>query len=150
MEEDFNHDAMQGIAHEGHEGFGEAESFFPTDDPTRQIVNAALKVYRTLGPGLLEDVYEGCLALELKKAGFQMECQKILPVFYDGLKIDLGYRLDMIVDGKYIIEVKEVEKLISLYDAQILTYLKLSGLSVGFLMNFNASPFKQGLKRFKL
>jgi GxxExxY protein len=126
------------------------ETIFSKDDPSRQIVDAAFKVHQALGTGLLESIYEECLAFELAKRGFMVERQKAMPVLYDGHKMELGYRLDLVVNNQCIIEIKAVEKMIPLFDAQILTYLKLSGISTGFLINFNVPLFKEGVKRFKL
>lgn len=126
------------------------ETIFSKDDPSRQIVDAAFKVHQALGAGLLESIYEECLAFELAKRGFMVERQKAMPVLYDGHKMELGYRLDLVVNNQFIIEIKAVEKMIPLFDAQILTYLKLSGISTGFLINFNVPLFKEGVKRFKL
>ena len=117
---------------------------------TGEIVDAGLKVHRALGPGLLESVYEQCLAHELTGRGIAVQRQVALPVTYDGLRIDAGYRLDMLVEGKIIIEVKSVEALSRLHHAQLLTYLKLSNCRTGLLMNFNAVLFKDGLKRLLL
>ena len=112
------------------------------------VVDAAFKVHKTLGPGLLESVYEQCLAHEFGKRGLRFARQPALAVVYDGELIEAGYRLDLLVDERIIVEVKAVETLTTLHQAQILTYLRLSGLSLGFLMNFNVALFKHGLKRF--
>ena len=117
---------------------------------TGVIVDAGLKVHRALGPGLLESVYEQCLAHELAGRGVAVQRQVTLPVMYDGLRIDAGYRLDMLVDGQVIVEVKSVETLSRLHHAQLLTYLKLSGCRTGLLMNFNTVLLKEGLKRLLL
>lgn len=114
------------------------------------IVDAAFKVHTALGPGLLESVYEACLARELAKRGIQVKRQVALPVFYDGERMDAGLRLDLVVDDSVIVEVKAVEKLIPLFDAQLLTYLKLSGKRLGFLINFNVPLIKEGIRRFVL
>jgi GxxExxY protein len=117
---------------------------------TGEIVDAGLKVHRTLGPGLLESVYEHCLAYELGKRGIAARTQVALPIVYDGVALDAGYRLDMIVEDTVLIEIKAVEELTRLHEAQILTYLKLSGYRLGFLMNFNVPLFKHGLRRMAL
>ena len=114
------------------------------------IVDAAIKVHRTLGPGLLESVYEACLAHELRQRGLTVETQVPVPIRYEGLTLDGGLRLDMLVDGIAIIEVKAVEKSLPVHDAQLLTYLKLSGRRLGFLLNFNAPVMKNGISRFVL
>jgi GxxExxY protein len=116
----------------------------------RLSVDAALQVHKSLGPGLLESAYEHCLAYEISRRGVHVQRQVALPIFYEGEKLDAGYRLDLVVDGAVIIEIKFIDALAPIHDAQVLTYLKLSGLRVGLLMNFNVAMFKQGLKRFVL
>jgi GxxExxY protein len=113
-------------------------------------VDAGLKVHRALGPGLLESTYEHCLAYELHSRGLSLARQVALPIEYDGARLDAGYRLDMAVEDLIIIEIKAVDQLTRLHEAQILTYLKLSGRRLGFLMNFNVVLFKHGLKRIVL
>lgn len=127
------------------------------DPPTRDLepiartlVDAGLKVHRALGPGLLESAYEHCLAHELHGRGLQLQRQVVLPIAYDGVTIDAGYRLDLLVENVIVVEVKSVDALTRVHEAQILTYLKLSTHRMGFLMNFNVPLFKQGLKRFVL
>jgi GxxExxY protein len=114
----------------------------------RQIVDAAIKVHRLLGPGLLESSYEHCLAHELHTRGLNVRRQVGLPINYEGLTLEAGYRLDLVVADAVIVEVKAVEALSRLHEAQLLTYLKLSRLKLGFLMNFNAIQLRQGLRRF--
>jgi GxxExxY protein len=116
----------------------------------KTIVDAALKVHRALGPGLLESVYELCLAHELRRRGVQVESQVKLPISYEGLKIDAGLRLDLIVAQQVIVEVKAVEKLHPVYDAQLLSYLRLTGLKLGLLINFNVPLIRDGIKRIIL
>jgi len=111
------------------------------------IVNCAYKVHTALGPGLLESSYEECLFYELQKEGLDVEKQKPLPLIYEEVKLDIGYRVDLFVDGKVIIEVKSVEALNDVHMAQILTYLKLSGCKLGLLINFNVALIKDGIKR---
>jgi GxxExxY protein len=101
------------------------------------IINAAMRVHSILGPGLLENAYESCLIHELRKAGLKIETQPALPVVYDGVKIDAGYRIDAMVEDCVIIELKAVEKVLPIYEAQLLSYLKLSKKSLGLLINFN-------------
>jgi GxxExxY protein len=113
------------------------------------IVDSGLKVHRALGPGLLESTYEHCLAHELQTRRIEASRQKYLPVIYDGIQIDAGYRLDIVVEDAIIVEIKAVEKLTSLHEAQLLTYLKLSPYEIGFLFNFNVVLFKHGIRRFK-
>jgi GxxExxY protein len=110
-------------------------------------VDAGLKVHRTLGPGLLESVYEHCLEYELKSRGLAVRRQVALPVAYESVLLDAGYRLDLVVENSVVLEVKSVEALTRLHEAQLLTYLKLSRLRLGFLMNFNVVMFKEGLRR---
>jgi len=111
------------------------------------VVDLGLKIHRQLGPGLLENVYEECLFYELQKHNILVEKQKHLPCVYDGVKLDVGYRIDLLVENKLIIEVKSVASTNSLHLAQILTYLKLSGVKLGLLLNFNTVLFKDGIQR---
>ncbi len=117
------------------------------DQITRKIIGAAINVHRALGPGLLEHTYEACLACELVQLGFKVERQKKLPVHYRGVVIDCGYRLDLLVEDDIIVEVKAVEQLLPVHQAQVMTYLRMSEKRVGLLMNFNVLVLKQGLKR---
>jgi GxxExxY protein len=112
------------------------------------VVDAALKVHRALGPDLLETAYEQCLAHELLTRGVAVRRQVVLPVVYDGVTLDAGYRLDLVVGESVIVEVKAVEQLLRLHEAQVLTYLKLSGLPLAFLINFNVELLKDGVRRF--
>jgi len=114
------------------------------------IVDSGLKVHRALGPGLLESAYEHCLAHELHIRGLVVERQVSLPLIYEGAKLDAGYRIDLMVEKAVIVEVKAIEALTPVHHAQLLTYLKLSGCRLGFLMNFHTALFKQGLKRLVL
>ncbi len=114
---------------------------------TKDIIGAAMEVHRTLGPGLLESAYEACLVYELIRRGRQVEQQKLMPVIYHGVHLDVGYRLDLLVDGKVIVELKAVEQLLPIHEAQLLSYLKLSGCQVGLLINFNVPVLKQGIRR---
>ena len=111
------------------------------------LINAAFKVHTTLGPGLLESAYEKCLAFEARKQGLTILTQVPLPLQYDGTIIDCGYRLDLLAEEKVIVEVKSIEKFDTIHLAQILTYLKLSGCKIGYLLNFNVSGLKNGIKR---
>jgi GxxExxY protein len=112
-----------------------------------QIVDAAFMVHKTLGPGLLESVYEACLCHELGKRGLFHERQIIVPLIYDGIKFSEGFRLDVLVEKRIICELKSVEKMENVYLSQVLTYLKLTGNRLGFLINFNVSLVKNGIKR---
>jgi len=137
--------------HKGHEGHEGHQGIPPeTERLGRAVIDAAMKVHRTLGPGLLESVYEHCLAHELDVRGIPLRRQAALPITYDGAVLDAVYRLDMVVGNAVVVEVKAVEALTSLHSAQLLTYLKLSGLRLGLLVNFNAPLLKQGLKRLVL
>jgi GxxExxY protein len=123
----------------------------PTEETTgKAIVNAAYAVHTQLGPGLLESIYETCMVYELRKNGFDVKQQVVLPILYDGIKINDGLRLDILVDDIVIIELKAVEALHPIYEAQIISYLKLADLKLGFLINFNVPLVKQGIKRFRL
>ena len=119
----------------------------PYDGLTGSIIAAAIEVHRTLGPGLLEATYEACLIFELKQAGLRVECQKAVPVEYRDVKLDCGYRLDLLVEESVVVEVKSVAELTKLHEAQLLTYLKISEYRVGLLMNFNVKILKQGIRR---
>jgi GxxExxY protein len=112
------------------------------------VVDSAFRVHSTLGPGLLESVYETCLAHELAKRGLRVQKQVTLPITYDGMSLESGLRIDMIIGGALIIEVKSVEKMIPLFESQILTYLRLSGLRLGLLINFNVPLIRDGIRRF--
>ncbi len=111
------------------------------------IVDAAIKVHRALGPGLLESAYQHCLAHELRKRGLKVETEVILPIVYEGLKIDAGYRIDMLVEDRIVVENKVVVQLAPIHAAQLLTYLKLRGCRIGFLLNWNVTLMKNGIKR---
>jgi GxxExxY protein len=112
-----------------------------------QVVDAAMKVHSTLGPGLLENAYLACLKYELGKRGLQVREQVGLPVVYDGVRMDLGYRLDMLVEEQVIVELKAVDRLTQVHEAQLLSYLRLSGRKLGLLINFNVAHLKDGIKR---
>ena len=111
------------------------------------IVDRSLKVHRTLGPGLLESSYESCLVLELVRSGLAVERQKPIPLIYDNLILNVGYRIDLLINEKVIIEIKTVEKITDIHMAQLFTYLKLSKCKLGFLLNFNTILMKNGIKR---
>lgn len=122
----------------------------PRDALTEKIIGAAIEVHRALGPGLLESVYQECLALELGLQGLRFQSQQELPLNYKGLSLDAAYRLDLVVEQAVVIELKAVERLLPLHEAQLLTYLKLGGYSLGLLLNFNVPVLKDGIKRMKL
>jgi len=115
---------------------------------SRAVVTAAMRVHTELGPGLLESTYTVCQQHELSKEGFRSLAQVGLPVVYDGVKLDLGYRIDLLVENLVIVELKSVDALAPIHQAQILSYLKLSGKSLGLLINFNVVHLKDGLRRF--
>lgn len=111
------------------------------------IVNSAMKVHSLLGPGLLESAYQACLAHELRSRGLETATQVGLPVVYDGHKLELGYRMDLVVENRVVVEVKSVEALHPIHQAQLLSYLRLSGIAVGLLINFNVLHLREGIKR---
>jgi GxxExxY protein len=111
------------------------------------VVDCAYKVHKELGPGLLESTYEACMMYELNEAGLKAESQKALPVIYKDVKLNVGYRIDILVENKIIIELKSVEALNNVHMAQIITYLKLSDCKLGYLINYNVKYFKEGIKR---
>jgi len=114
---------------------------------TYQIIGAAMDVHRTLGPGLLESAYESCLAFELTERGLAVERQKPLPVVYKDITLDCGYRLDLLVEDAVVVELKAVDRLAAIHEAQTLSYLRLSGGKVGLLINFNVRVLKSGIRR---
>lgn len=121
-----------------------------TDEIARDIVDAAFRVHAALDPGLLESAYEVCLAHELTKRGRTVQAQLALPVVYEDVKLDAGYRIDLLVDSAVVVEVKSVEALAPIHDAQVLTYLRLSGRRLGLLIDFNVARLKQGIERLVL
>jgi GxxExxY protein len=114
------------------------------------VIGCAFKVHSKLGPGLLESTYEACLVHELVKSNLRVEQQKQLPVFYDNIQLDLGYRIDLLVDDRLIIEIKSVNELAPIHAAQLLSYLRLSELRLGLLINFNVVNLRHGIKRIIL
>ncbi|SRR5579871_2724126 len=117
------------------------------NEVSRHVITAAMKVHSALGPGLLESAYEACLAHELRKAGLKVETQVGLPVVYDGIKLDLGYRIDMLVNDLVVVELKSVEEISRVHVAQVLSYMKLSKKQLGLIINFNVLHLKDGIKR---
>lgn len=117
---------------------------------TEQILKSAFKVHSALGPGLLESSYKECLHYELNKAGLYSEKEKPLPLIYEDIKMEIGYRVDLLVEHKVIIEIKTVEAFTDVHTAQVLTYLKLSGCKIGLLLNFHTASLKNGIKRLIL
>jgi GxxExxY protein len=136
------------LDHQGHQGHQEVSATL--DRTARTIIDAGLKVHKALGPGLLESVYEHCVAYELVARGLTVRRQVPMAIVYEGVELDAGYRLDLLVNEQVIIEVKAVEALTLLHDAQVLTYLKLAKLRLGLLINFNVPLFKQGVRRLAL
>lgn len=114
---------------------------------SRIVFDCALKVHQTLGPGLLESAYEECLFFELKKSGLKIEKQKPLPLIYEEINLEIGYRLDILVENKLILEIKSVDALNEIHFAQLLTYLKLTNCKLGLLINFNVVLIKNGIRR---
>ena len=114
---------------------------------TERIIGAAIEVHRALGPGLLESAYESCLCYELVQRDISFERQKPLPIQYKDVRIDCGYRTDLVIDGRVIIELKSVENILPIHEAQLLTYLKLSDIKVGLLINFNVPVLVEGVRR---
>jgi GxxExxY protein len=119
----------------------------PNSALTEQIIGCAIKVHKALGPGLLESAYQECLYYELQKLGLYVEKQKALPLVYEDVKLECGYRIDLLVEKQVVIEVKSVEALADIHLAQVLTYLKLSNNRLGLLINFNVMLLKDGVKR---
>lgn len=117
---------------------------------TQQIIGAAIEVHRLLGPGLLESAYEECLCRELQARNLNFERQKPIPLVYKDTKLDCGYRLDLLVEGRIVVELKSIEAIAPIHDAIVLTYLKLSGHRLGLLINFNVTLLKDGIERFRM
>lgn len=115
---------------------------------SRVVVDCAMKVHSALGPGLLESAYEACLAYELQKSGLQVASQVTLPVVYEGVRLDVGYRIDLLVEDCLVVELKAVEAVLPVHEAQIISYLKLSGNKLGLLINFKVPHLKDGIRRF--
>ena len=120
------------------------------DELSNQVIGCALEVHRNLGPGLLESTYEQCLAYELKAAGMRFKLQHPLPVEYKYIKLDCGYRIDVFIEDRIIVELKSVDKILPIHQAQLLTYMKLSNISIELLINFNVKYLKDGIKRMVL
>ena len=131
--------------HEGHE---EHEVRF--DELSNRVIGCAIEVHRVLGPGLLESTYEQCLAHELGLAGIAFRLQWPLPVEYKGVHLDCGYRVDVLVEDKLVLELKAVEEVLGIHQAQLLTYMNLANIRTGLLINFNVKQLKTGIKRFVL
>jgi GxxExxY protein len=125
----------------------QTEKRIENDTLTEQIIGAAIQVHRELGPGLLESAYEVCLCHELSLSDLKIERQKVIPIFYKGIKLDAGYRLDLVVEGQVIVEIKAVSELLPVHEAQLLSYLKQAGGGRGLLINFNVKLLKHGIRR---
>ena len=119
----------------------------PPEQIATDVVDAAFQVHSTLGPGLLENAYEACMVHELTCRGYKIEQQRVQPVIYRGLQIEAGYRLDLLVNDQVILELKAIDQLLPIHQAQLMTYLRLSGKTLGFLINFNVPVIKVGIKR---
>jgi GxxExxY protein len=128
-------------------GTSPARQWTPSD-LSHEIIKAALKVHTALGPGLLESAYQACLAFELREMGFGVATEVPLPINYNGVKLDCGYRLDLVVEDSVIVELKAIEAIAPVHKAQMISYLKLSGKSLGLLINFNVTHLREGIKRF--
>jgi GxxExxY protein len=124
--------------------------FKELNDISYKIIGCAFNVHKQLGPGLLESTYEVCLQYELANAGINVERQKELPLVYNNIKLEAGYRIDLLVERKVIVEIKAVEAIAPVHKAQVLTYMKLSSAKLGLLINFNTTDLKEGIQRFAL
>jgi len=123
---------------------------YENDPLTEKIIGFAIGVHRHLGPGLLESAYEECLCYEIEQSGLSFRRQVALPIVYKAVRLDCGYRMDIVVQDQVIVELKTVERLLPIHEAQMLTYLKLSGIRIGLLLNFNTSVLKDGIRRMLL
>lgn len=117
---------------------------------SQRVIGAAIEVHRHLGPGLLESAYQTCLAYELSQAGLLVQQQLNLPLIYKGIQLDAAYRIDILVENQLVLELKTVEKILPIHEAQLLSYLRLGGFPLGLLLNFHAPTLKEGIKRLKL
>lgn len=125
-------------------------NFMEINKITEKIIGCAIEVHKSIGPGLLESAYEECLAYELKNAGLNISRQIAVPVIYKDIKLEYGYRIDILVENAVIIELKAIEALAPVHEAQILTYMKFANKSIGLLINFNVTLLKNGIKRYKI
>jgi GxxExxY protein len=124
---------------------GYAEDVLP--ELSAAIIGCAMRVHSSLGPGLLESAYEACLCHELTRNGMPFQRQVSMPMQYEGMRLDCGFRLDLIVEGQVVVEIKSVDQLLAIHDSQLLTYLRVSGLPLGILLNFNVAHLKHGIRR---
>jgi GxxExxY protein len=136
------------INHEEHEEHEEGEWKVEFDELSNRVIGCAIEVHRALGPGLLESTYEQCLAHEMRLNGIAFKLQCSFPVEYKGVRLDCGYRVDFFVESALIMELKSVEQVQSVHEAQLLTYLKLAGVHTGLLINFNVKQLREGIKRY--
>jgi GxxExxY protein len=121
-----------------------------SDQLTERVIGLAIEVHRALGPGLLESAYEECLCSELREHGLSFERQRPLPVIYKSVRLDCGYRMDVVVESRLVLELKTIERLLPVHSAQLLTYLRLSGIKTGLILNFHAPVLRDGIKRMVL
>lgn len=126
------------------------KSHIPEYDISKKVVDCAFRVHKQLGPGLLENAYEECMCILLSKENIPFRRQMQMPIFFENQKIDIGYRIDILIKDELIVELKSAEKILPLHQAQILTYMRLSNINAGLLINFNSKMFKDGIKRFVL
>ncbi len=129
-------------------GRGEEETGLAAGDLTGRVIGLAIKVHKTVGPGLLEQIYVDCLCLEMERTGIVFQRQVELPLIYDGIRLPRAYRADIVVEDSIILEMKSIEQILPVHESQLLTYLHLSGCRVGLLLNFNTTLLKNGLRRF--
>ena len=129
---------------------GAGETVYYHKELTEKLIACAIEVHRHLGPGLLESAYDECYCYEVTNNGVPIERQKALPLIYKEIRLDCGYRMDVVADNKVVVELKCVEKILPVHEAQLLTYLRLSGLKVGLIINFHAATLKEGIKRLVL
>lgn len=125
-------------------------TIYPEQDLTKRIIGAAIEVHKAIGPGLLESAYQTCLAQEFRLCRVAFQAESPVPIVYKGVQLDCSYRLDFLVERKIIVEIKSVEGLLPIHEAQLLTYLRITGCKVGLLINFNVPVLKQGIKRIIL
>lgn len=140
-------DELRAFNHKEHKAFHKGRKEMNENDLSKIIIGLAIKVHSALGPGLLESAYEECLYYEIRKSGLMVERQKPMPLIYESIKLDCGYRIDLMVENRLILELKAVEGLNDVHFAQLLTYLKLSHCKLGLLINFNVALLKDGIKR---
>lgn len=136
--------------HQAHQASYDAHQESLVDFTAKQVVDGVFRVHKTLGPGLLESAYERCLISVLQNKGLKVEYQKELPIIFEGQVIDKAYRVDLLINDHLIVESKAIEKILPIHEAQLLTYLKLSKIKIGLLVNFNTKQIKDGIRRYAL